>query len=129
MDSFPEEEATVGWLAQRLESARADAQRIAHELTSRGHLDAEQAAVLEAAVASAVSRGRELLTDALREPRRILAALRRTGAAAVREIADRGEPEDALAERIAELAGRTADLEERLVRLESLVSPASTTGD
>lgn len=69
-----------GWLAQRLSGARRDAARIASELVSRGSLSAEEAAALERAVQDAVVQGRDLLAAALREPRRIVAALRGSGA-------------------------------------------------
>jgi hypothetical protein len=120
----------MGWLVQRLANARADAERIAGELTSGGHLTAEQAAALESAVEAAVAKGRELLGDALREPRRIADALRRRA-----PRADRGGAEDGgegkvaeLLERVAELAERTAEIEARLARLERTAEPAVSGG-
>ena len=67
-----------GWLADRLSGARADAARIVRELTDKGHLTPEQATTIAAAVDSAITRGRELVADALREPRRVLDGLRGT---------------------------------------------------
>lgn len=70
-------ESSIGsWLAQRLSGAQRDAARIASELVSRGSLSAEEAAAFERAVQDAVVQGRDLLATALREPRRIVAALR-----------------------------------------------------
>lgn len=122
------DDPAIGWLVQRLANARADAARIARELTSRGHLSAEQAAALEGAVAAAVAKGRELLGDALREPRRLADALRSRGATADRAGTDGGEATAELAGRVADLAARTAEIEGRLDRLERAADPAGSGG-
>ena len=109
-----DEDLPVGWWAQRLEGARADAERITAELVARGHLPAEDAAALEAAVASAMRAGRELLTEALREPARLVAALRR--GAATRSGADATAPAR-LAEDLRRLDERVARLERTLARM------------
>lgn len=99
-----------GWIADRLGSARRDAERIARELIRDGRITADEVAALASAVDDAVERGRALIGDALREPRRILAGLRRAaaGAASVDEAAPAHE--DA-AQRIARLEARVAALE------------------
>ena len=93
-----------GWLADRLGNARADAERIARELADRGHLTPDQTALIVAAVDAAIVRGRELLADALREPRQLLQSLRATM---------RAPDADA---RIDALEARVASLEEALRR-------------
>ena len=95
-------DAESGWLADRLGNARVDAERIAHELADKGHLTPDQTAIIVAAVDAAIVRGRELLADALREPRRLLQSLRATTA-----------PDTAHA-RIDALEARIASLEEAL---------------
>jgi hypothetical protein len=111
-----DEDLPVGWWAQRLKGARADAGRIAAELVGRGHLSAEQAAALEGAVASAITSGRDLLAEALREPARLVEALRRSAAA--RAAAAEGTSDSArLAERLEQLDVRVARLERALSRM------------
>jgi hypothetical protein len=110
-----DEDLPVGWWAQRLKGARADAARIAAELVAHGHLSAEQAASLEHAVGAAISIGRELLTDALREPVRLVEALRRKAASAASGAAEAETP--STAERLDRLDARVARLESVLVRL------------
>jgi hypothetical protein len=104
----------VGWWAQRLKDARADAERIAAELVGHGHLTAEQAAALEGAVASAITSGRELLTEALREPARLVETLRRSAA---RVAADAGPTSPGLEERLERLDARVARIEQILARM------------
>ncbi|MBY0273730.1 hypothetical protein K2Z84_00200, partial [Candidatus Binatia bacterium] len=55
-----------GWIADRLTSARVDAERIAGELLRDGRISAEEVAALRAAVEHAIDRGRTLIGDALR---------------------------------------------------------------
>jgi hypothetical protein len=120
-----DEDAPFAWLARRLASARADAARIARELVARGHLAPEQAADLEGAVEAAIRRGRELLAEALREPRRVAESLRGEVAS---HLHRGGDAAAALAERVEEIAARTADVEERLARLERAVDPDGLAG-
>jgi hypothetical protein len=106
-----------GWIADRLTSARADAERIAHELVRDGRLSAEEVASLASAVDEAVERGRTLIGDALREPRRILAGLRQAALEAAARAEDApapASPDDA--------AARIARLEARVAALEALVA-------
>lgn len=105
-----------GWIADRLASARADAQRIAGELVRDGRIDADEVATLAAAVDEAIGRGRALIADALREPRRILAGLRRAGRAesAADAVMSSASPD---------LAARIARLEERIAALEGSIDP------
>ena len=114
-----------GWIADRLTSARADAERIADELVRDGRLSAEEVAALASAVDEAVERGRALIGDALREPRRILAGLRQTALEAAARAEDApapASPEDA--------AARIARLEARVAALEALVAgDAKSRGD
>jgi hypothetical protein len=107
----------TGWIADRLSSARADAERIARELLRDGRLGADEVGALAAAVDEAVERGRALIGDALREPRRILAGLREATASAV----VRGE-EDAAVPPRQDAAARIARLEARVAALEALVA-------
>lgn len=102
-----------GWIADRLGSARADAQRIARELIRDGRITPDEVAALASAVDEAVERGRTLIGDALREPRRILTGLRRaaTNAAASADDAKAPPPADDDAARIARLEARVAALE------------------
>ena len=106
----------TGWIADRLSSARADAERIARELLRDGRLTADEVGALAAAVDEAVERGRALIGDALREPRRIVAGLREATATAVARAKDgaAAPPEDA--------AARIARLEARVAALEALVT-------
>jgi hypothetical protein len=111
-----DEDLPVGWWAQRLKGARADAGRIAAELVARGHLSAEQAAALEGAVASAITSGRDLLAEALREPARLVETLRQSAAA--RDAATEGPSDSAgLVVRLEEIDARVARLERALSRL------------
>jgi polyhydroxyalkanoate synthesis regulator phasin len=110
------ERDAAGWVADRLTSARADAGRIARELAEKGHLTRAQAAEIAAAVESAIDRGRDLITDALREPRRILDRLRAAGVAGdahadSTDVATR----DHAAARITALEERVAALEQALL--------------
>lgn len=101
-----------GWIADRLSRARADAERIARELLRDGRLTADEVTALAGAVDEAVERGRALIGEALREPRRILAGLRQAteSAATPGEGAASPAAEDA-ATRIARLEARVAALE------------------
>jgi hypothetical protein len=114
-----------GWIADRLTSARADAERIARELGRDGRLSAEEVAALASAVDEAVERGRTLIGDALREPRRILAGLRQAALEAAARAEDApvpASPEGA--------AARIARLEARVAALEALVAgDAKSRGD
>jgi polyhydroxyalkanoate synthesis regulator phasin len=109
-----DQDLPVGWWAQRLKGARADASRIAAELVARGHLSAEQATVLEGAVASAITSGRDLLAEALREPARLVETLRQSAAA--RAASAEGTSDSA------GLAGRLEELDARVARLERALS-------
>lgn len=102
-----------GWIADRLASARADAERIARELVRDGRVTADEVAALAAAVDEAVERGRALIGDALREPRRILAGLRQAAAnapARAENASGAPQPEDPTA-RITRLEARVAALD------------------
>ena len=103
----------TGWIADRLSSARADAERIARELLRDGRLTADEVGALAAAVDEAVERGRALIGDALREPRRIVAGLRRAAddAAAGADVAAAAPAPEEAATRIARLEARVAALE------------------
>lgn len=79
-----------GWIADRLTSARVDAERIAGELLRDGRISAEEVEALRAAVERAIERGSALIGDALREPRRILAGLRRAATSAAPGADDPG---------------------------------------
>jgi hypothetical protein len=110
-----------GWIADRLTSARTDAERIARELVRDGRITAAEIATLAAAVDEAVERGRALIGDALREPGRILAGLRDATASASAGTDDattRPPPEDA--------DTRIARLEARIAALEALVAGQAT---
>jgi DNA-binding MarR family transcriptional regulator len=97
----------AAWLADRLASARSDAERIARELVERGLVTREEAAALAEAVDVAVERGRELVAQALVEPRRLLASLRTEPPASAT-----GD------DRARELRGRLDAVEDRLALLE-----------
>lgn len=99
-----------GWIADRLSGARADAERIARELAAKGHLSDAQVEAIAGAVEGAIQRGRELITDALREPQRVLEALRRSSAPGAATAADDGDD------------ARLASLEERVATLERLLA-------
>lgn len=111
-----DEDLPVGWWAQRLKGARADAARIAAELVAHGHLSAEQAAALERAVGSAIASGRDLLAEALREPTRLLESLRRsaTSRGGSDEAVDDGA---SLGEKLDRLDARVARIESALARM------------
>jgi hypothetical protein len=102
-----------GWIADRLSSARTDAERIARELLRDGRIGADEVATLAAAVDEAVARGRALIENALRAPRRLLTGMRQaasdaapgTGAAAATSTTE------APSARIAHLEARVAALE------------------
>jgi hypothetical protein len=114
------DEDAGGWLASRLGSARADAERIARELADRGHLTPDQSASVVAAVDAAIVSGRELLAGALREPQRLLRSLRepRTGTAPeTHDVRDAGD-----------VAGRLAAIEQRLATLEAALLGAPARG-
>lgn len=132
-----------GWIADRLTSARVDAERIAGELLRDGRISAEEVEALRAAVERAIERGSALIGDALREPRRILAGLRRAtsatartdeaglprsaGAAAPRPDGDPGAPDRTSSEAASfaspdDAAARIARLEARVAVLEGLVT-------
>ena len=114
-----------GWIADRLTSARADAERIARELVRDGRLSSDEVAALASAVDEAVERGRALIGDALREPRRILAGLRQAAldaAARTEDASSPAAPDDA--------AARIASLEARVAALAMLVTgDANSRGD
>jgi hypothetical protein len=95
------------WLADRLGSARADAGRIVRELLAHGQLAPDQGSRLQDEVELAIEHARELVAQALAEPRRLLASLRGTPAGAAGE-----EPAED------ELRGRLDAIEERLTLLE-----------
>jgi polyhydroxyalkanoate synthesis regulator phasin len=99
------------WIADRIAGARADAERIVSELVRSGRLSAAEASAVASAVDDAIERGRALVEEALREPRRILASLRTRAAAAT------DDPRDASP--AADLAARLAALEARIAALES----------
>lgn len=111
-----------GWIADRLASARDDAARIARELLRDGRIGEDEVAALAAAVDEAVERGRVLIGDALREPRRILAGLRQVAleAAARADAAAPAAADDA--------TGRLARLEARIAALEALVGGRTAGG-
>jgi hypothetical protein len=110
-----DDDLPIGWWVQRLEGARTDAGRIAAELVAHGHLSAEQAALLEGAVASAITSGRDLLAEARSYPARLGETLRRAARAAAP-----GEPGSAgLAEQLERLDARVARLERALARMGS----------
>lgn len=112
-----------GWVADRLTSARADAERIARELVRDGRLAADEVAALASAVDEAVERGRALIGDALREPRRIVAGLRQ----AALEAASRAEDASAPAAS-GDASEQIARLEARVAALEALVAGAAKSG-
>jgi polyhydroxyalkanoate synthesis regulator phasin len=112
-----DEDLPVGWWAQRLKGARADAARIAAELVAHGHLSDDQAAALEHAVGSAIASGRELLTEALREPARLVEVLRRSAAAARAGGRDSAADVASVEERLERLDERVARLEAALARM------------
>lgn len=121
--STPRDEASPdlpGWIADRLASARADAQRVADELVRDGHVTSGEIAALAAAVDDAVERGRVLIGDALREPRRILAGLRQ--AAAQAEPRPDGAPGASSEAASTDAAARIARLDARVAALEALVA-------
>lgn len=115
-----------GWIADRLTSARADAERIARELVRDGRLSAEEVAALASAVEQAVERGRTLIGEALREPRRILAGLRQ----AASDASARADGTSAGAPAPEDAAARITRLEARVAALEALVAgDAKSRGD
>lgn len=115
-----------GWIADRLGSARADAERIARELIRDGRITADEVASLASAVDEAVERGRALIGDALREPRRILAGLRQAASDATAHANDASAPPPPPDDD----AARIARLEARVAALEALVAgDAKSRGD
>ncbi|HEY8515830.1 MAG TPA: hypothetical protein VIS07_09995 [Candidatus Binatia bacterium] len=94
------------FVARRLAGAREDAQRIARELERAGHLAPDLAARLTGAVDAAIERARDLVADALREPRRLLALL---------DDAPRDQARDPGMD---QLAARIAALEDAVARIE-----------
>lgn len=109
------------WIAGRIASARADAERIAAELVHAGRLTASEASAIAGAVDQAIERGRALLGDALDEPRRMFASLRSEwmssashDAAGAAATSDASAPSAAASARIAALEARVAALEAAL---------------
>jgi hypothetical protein len=90
-----------------------------------GRITTDEVAALAAAVDEAVERGRTLVADALREPRRLLAGLGRAAAEASARAEDGSAPparDDATA--------RIVRLEARVAALEALVAgEAESHGD
>lgn len=104
-----------GWIAERLSNARADAARIARELADRGHLSPAQVGAITGAVDAAIERGRELITEALRETGRVLDGLRQPGAPGRGDSTAVATGAGAQAAQIQALEARIAALEEALL--------------
>jgi len=111
------DEDEAGWIADRLSSARADAERIGRELVAKGHLTDDQLGAIAGAIDTAIARGRTLIADALREPRRVLDELR-AGVASERDRVASGTPDGTLPDASRGDAARLDALERRIEALE-----------
>lgn len=108
------------WIAGRIASARADAERIAAELVHAGRLTASEASAIAGAVDQAIERGRALLGDALDEPRRMFASLRSEWmSSASHDAAGAAATSDASASSATDASARIAALEARVAALEA----------